>query len=349
MQFTGTLPRALVHRAAVAEVFLTDAERQGSDEVLLAAQLPRLHPFYDDTLGPRSHHAPFLLLEACRQGLFVVSHRYLGVPMDHKFLLRTVEFQVTDPAALAHGDSPAEVVIGAHIEHRPSSRSGLTGRRLCFTAAVGGREALQAGIDYSWMPPEDWQRLRSGQRDALGLPGRPVALSVPRIDPALVDRRDPANAVISPSRATGDGGRTARLVVDTTHPTLFDHWVDHVPGMLELEGLWQLALVASVDAGTVDGPAALPVALSARFRRFAEMDLPLECRTAPVRPGADVECTLHQPGALVAEARIRLADRNSTGPGGVFASPEHALAPTPVSEGRARRAESSPRPAPAHV
>ncbi|MER6129919.1 ScbA/BarX family gamma-butyrolactone biosynthesis protein [Streptomyces sp. NPDC001795] len=321
MQFARTLPKELVHRAAIAEVFLTDAERHSDDEVLLAAQLPRLHAFYDDTLGPRTHHDPMLLFEACRQGIFVVAHSYLGVPLGHKFLLRTVEFEVPDPAALTSGDTPTEAVIAARIERRIRSRSGVTGLRLRFTATIGAREAMLAGIDYSWMPPEDWTRLRAGQREALGLPELPVALPGPRIDPALVGRSDPANVVISPLCTPGDGISTARLVADTTHPTLYDHWVDHVPGMLELEAFRQLAVNAAVAAGTVRTATALPVGLTARFRCFAEMDLPLECRTAPVLPGTDIECTLHQPGALVAEAGIRLADRDTADLAGVSASP----------------------------
>ncbi|MDC0773111.1 ScbA/BarX family gamma-butyrolactone biosynthesis protein [Streptomyces sp. HD] len=319
MQFARTLPKELVHRAAIAEVFLTDAERLSEDETLLAAQLPRLHPFYDDVLGPRTHHDPLLLLEACRQGIYVVAHRHLDVPLGHRFLLRTVEFEVPDPAALVPGDSPTEAVIGVRVEHRIRSRSGVTGLRLRFTVAIGTRQALLARIEYSWMPAQDWTRLRAGQRDALGLSEPPVALPGPRVDPALVGRRNQANVVVSAPYTSQEGVTTARLVAETSHPTLYDHWVDHVPGMVELEAFRQLALTAAVAAGTVRTPTALPVGLSVRFRRFAEMDLPLECRAAPVLPGADIECTLHQPGALVAEARVRLAERTAAGLTGVLA------------------------------
>ncbi|MGJ5755812.1 A-factor biosynthesis hotdog protein [Streptomyces puniciscabiei] len=308
MQFTRTLPKELVHRAAVAEVFLTDMEYHGEDELLLGAQLPRRHAFYHDTLGPRDRHDPLLLLEVCRQGIFVVAHRCFDVPLGYKFLLRTVEFEVPHASALTMGDGPTEAVITTHVEHRFRVRTGVTGLRLRFALAIGPQVALLARIGYSWMRPEDWTGLRAGQRGALGLPDGPVALPGPRVAAALVGRRDPANTVISPPRATGDGGRTARLTADTGHPTLYDHWVDHVPGMLELEAFRQLALTAAVAAGTVRTPTVLPLGLAARFRCFAEMDLPLECRTAPVRPGADIECTLRQPGAVAAEARIRLAD-----------------------------------------
>ncbi|MFI9251887.1 ScbA/BarX family gamma-butyrolactone biosynthesis protein [Streptomyces sp. NPDC053069] len=319
MQFTRTLAKEVVHRAAVAEVFLTDAERPSDDELLLAAQLPRRHAYYHDTLEPRTHHDPLLLLEACRQGIFVVAHRYLDVPLGHKFLLRAVEFEVPDPTALTCGDLPTEAVIAVRIEHRFRIRAAVTGLRLRFTCTIGTQEALLARIDYSWMPPEDWTRLRAGQRGALGLPDVPVALPGPRVDPALVGRRDPANTVISPPHAADDGTRTAHLVVDTTHPSLYDHWVDHVPGMLELEAFRQLAVTAAVAAGAVRTPAALPVGLTARFRCFAEMDLPLRCRTAPVLPGAGIECTLRQPGAVAAEARIRLAEPDRSGRAGVLA------------------------------
>ncbi|MFF5189684.1 ScbA/BarX family gamma-butyrolactone biosynthesis protein [Streptomyces sp. NPDC000345] len=320
MQFARTLPKELVHRAAIAEVFLTDAERHGEDEMRLAAQLPRLHPFYDDVLGPRTHHDPLLLLEACRQGIFVVAHRYLDVPLGHKFLLRAVEYEVPEPAALVRGDTPAEAVIGVRVEHRTRDRTGVTGLRLRFTAAIGTRQALLARIDYVWMPSQAWTRLRAGQRCALGLSDPPVALPGRPLDPGRVGRRHRANAVITPPHTAHDGVRTARLVAATTHPTLYDHWVDHVPGMLELEAFRQLALTAAVVDGAVRAPTALPVRLRARFRRLAEMDLPLECRTAPVVPGADIECTLHQPGALVAEARVGFADRDPAGPAGALAS-----------------------------
>ncbi|WRZ95319.1 A-factor biosynthesis protein [Streptomyces sp. NBC_01007] len=327
MQFTRTLPKELVHRSAVAEVFLTDAERHGEDEMLLAARFPRRHAFYDDTLGPGDRLDPFLLLEACRQGIFVVAHRCLGVPPGHKFLLRSVGFEVPDPAALARGDRPTEAVITTRVERRFRTRAGVRGLRLRFTLTVGAREALLARIDYSWMPPEDWTSLRAGQRGALGLPAVPVALRGPRVDPALVGRCAPANTVISSPSTAKDGTHAAHVFAETTHPTLYDHWVDHVPGMLELEAFRQLALRAAVAAGTVRACGALPVALAARFRRFAEMDLPLECRTAPVLPGADIECTLRQPGALAAEARIRLADPDAAGPARALAAPTaHAAA-----------------------
>ncbi|MFE2509280.1 ScbA/BarX family gamma-butyrolactone biosynthesis protein [Streptomyces naganishii] len=345
MQFARTLPRELVHRAAIAEVFLTDAERRSEDEVLLAAQLPRRHPFYDDTLAPRTHHDPFMLLEACRQGIFVVAHRCFAVPLGHRFLLRTAGFEVLDPAALTPGDTPTEAVISARVQRRFRCRSGTTGLRLAFTAVVGARRAMTARIDYSWMAPPDWTRLRAKQRGAYGLFKPPAALRGPRAEPALVGRRDPANVVVSPPHTTGDGGRAARLVAGTSHPTMYDHWVDHVPGMLELEACRQLALAAATEDAT-DTPTstALPVSLSARFRRFAEMDLPLLCLAAVPVPGEDAECSLLQLGTPVAEARIGFAGRDTAEAGLVGAAGAGAGAVAGAGEGAGPRAGTGGRP-----
>ncbi|MFE1858266.1 ScbA/BarX family gamma-butyrolactone biosynthesis protein [Streptomyces anandii] len=341
MQFARTLPKELVHRAAIAEVFLTDAERRSEDEVLLAAQLPRRHPFYDDTLAPHTHHDPFMLLEACRQGIFVVAHRCFDVPLGHKFLLRTVGFEVLDPAALTPGDTPTEAVIGARVQRRFRCRSGTTGLRLAFTVAVGARRAMTARIDYSWMGPREWTWLRAKQRGAFGLFQPPAALRGPRAEPGLVGRRDPANVVVSPPHSTGDGGRAARLVAQTTHPTLYDHWVDHVPGMLELEACRQLALAAATeDAGHT--PTTLPVSLSARFSRFAEMDLPLLCLTGAPAPGEDADCTLLQLGTPVADVRIGFAGRDTAEADLVGAASAGAVAG--AGEGAGPRAGTGGRP-----
>jgi hypothetical protein len=58
-----------------------------------------------------------------------------------------------------------------------------------------------------------------------------------------------------------------QLRVDTRHPVLFDHMVDHVPGMLLLEAARQAA------AATL-GHACLPLAVASEFLRYVELDAP---------------------------------------------------------------------------
>jgi hypothetical protein len=55
--------------------------------------------------------------------------------------------------------------------------------------------------------------------------------------------------------------------VDTRHPVLFDHPLDHVPGMLLMEAARQASTVFL-------GHPCLPVGLTNEFARYAELDTP---------------------------------------------------------------------------
>ena len=51
--FSSTVPRELVHRRAISEVFMTDIRRIGEGRYLAAAQWPRLHPFFRSGPGAK--------------------------------------------------------------------------------------------------------------------------------------------------------------------------------------------------------------------------------------------------------------------------------------------------------
>ncbi|MCZ0971672.1 AfsA-related hotdog domain-containing protein [Streptomyces albulus] len=55
--------------------------------------------------------------------------------------------------------------------------------------------------------------------------------------------------------------------MNTAHPVLFDHPVDHVPGMLMVEAARQAARAVAPHWS-------LPVALDCSFARYAELDAP---------------------------------------------------------------------------
>jgi len=80
---------------------------------------------------------------------------------------------------------------------------------------------------------------------------------------ALDRRRDPRNHVLK-NRAIGRR-LTAELVVDQQHPFFFDHPLDHIPGLLLLEGAVQLAQSDARRPRFVG-------AVTARFERYALFD-----------------------------------------------------------------------------
>lgn len=96
-------------------------------------------------------------------------------------------------------------------------------------------------------------------------PSRTASPAGPPVDPHRVDRTSPDDVVLSPVA----GGRPGRwmLRVDPAHPVLFDHAVDHAPGMLLLEAARQAAHAVGGGSSTVFG-------MRTHFARYVELDAP---------------------------------------------------------------------------
>lgn len=312
MWFSQTVARELVHRAAVAEVLLTSAVRLDDDNFHVAAQIPRHHAFYGESRAPRGTNDPMLLLEASRQACILIAHNFCAVPFGQYFIMRGLEFEVTDRAGLAVGTTPADTLLDCRITRRFRGRAGLAGLRVHCTSIVDGRNTASAAFDFAWVPAQRWDSMRAANRAKLGLPELPVAGPAPeRIAADLVDRRDPYNVVISPLRTQDDHTWRTTLVIDTTHPTLFDHPLDHVPGMLQLEAFRQLAIATVRELSGTRIHTNQLSAFTGRFLGFGEFDLPNECEAVRVTaaPSADIElrCAMTQGENVIAEATLRLA------------------------------------------
>ena len=105
---TATVPRQLVHRAAVAETFLTGWNRTADHRFSVSAQWPRAHGLH--VSSDRSAYDPLLVVETVRQSGTLIAHTEYDVPLDHHFVLH--EFEVdTFPKHLAVGAVPAELTV----------------------------------------------------------------------------------------------------------------------------------------------------------------------------------------------------------------------------------------------
>ncbi len=320
LEFSHTIPRELVHRRSIAEVFVTSDAQLDDVHYEFGAQLPRLHAFYSDTFssgalysgtGPR--HDPLLVFEVCRQASILLAHRYFAVPFDQYFVLRSMRTTVLDHDALGVAAEPADAHVTCEVVRRYVREATLTGADLHFGVRVGHCAAVAVDFSYSWVPPQVWARSRRSGRKRLRLGSTVRAAPVGvRAEPEAVGRRHPFNVVIGPPRTGADGQARARLVVDTGHPALFDHPLDHVPAMLQLEACRQLS-TAAVGAAAPYEDIGLD-AVSARFAEFVELDLPTECvaRFEPVasdgvRHRFRCVCTLVQRGRAAAEAALELS------------------------------------------
>lgn len=256
---TTTVPREYVHRSAVTEVFLTDWRSSGTDAWTVAAQWPRAHSFYGPAHGL---HDPVMLVETVRQASILLSHVGHDVPLGNPAIWGRLQYRLS-PEALRLARTPADVEL--HVTDHDIVRRGsrLSGLRQAFRVLRSGRELGRVEGTLTCHTPAVYRRLRGPYADLDHALSRCLPLPEP-VDPALVGRDRATDVVLSPA---GDPGRW-QLRADITHPVLFDHPVDHAPGMLMVEAARQAAYAA---AGP--GPS-IAAALDCSFVRYAELDTP---------------------------------------------------------------------------
>ncbi|MBL1087647.1 hypothetical protein JK359_37910 [Streptomyces actinomycinicus] len=290
--FTTTVPKEFVHRASIAEVMLTDWERLDEQHFTVSAQWPRLHGFFATLDG---YHDPLLVAETIRQAGLLVAHTEFGVPLGHNFLMWDLSVDL-ETDQLRIGAAPASVDVRmacSNIRRRGKNLAGLH-----FDAVIhrDGRPAGTASATFTCASPAVYERLRAAR---IGTGAAPIPLTSP-VAPQHVGRLSPVNVVLSPTPAPD----CWQLRVDTRHPVLFDHPVDHVPGMVLLEAARQ-ATIAFL------GRDCLPVGITSEFTRYVELNAPClieVCALPPCARGRErVIVTGRQDGAVVFTSTVAVA------------------------------------------
>ncbi|XVV32878.1 ScbA/BarX family gamma-butyrolactone biosynthesis protein (plasmid) [Streptomyces sp. CA-100214] len=291
-QLTTTVPRELVHRAAVAEVMLTDWKRLDDTHFDLTAQWPRGHSFFTPVKGV--HHDPLIAAETIRQIGSLLAHAEFGVPFGHQFLLEELSLSV-QPEQLEVAQTPAALDLEVQCKEVKTRGSRLIG--LCYETTVmrEGRLAASGRISFGCISPAVYRRLRPER--VFGAEYGPIPLTAP-VAPQSVGRTSPADVVLSP---TGEPNHW-QLRVDTRHPVLFDHQVDHIPGMVLLEAARQGA------TAVLGGSPVLPLGLECEFKKYADLDRPCLIDALRLPKGScapeTVLVTGHQDGGIVFTATV---------------------------------------------
>ncbi|MCK8676007.1 ScbA/BarX family gamma-butyrolactone biosynthesis protein [Streptomyces lichenis] len=268
---SGPVTAALIHKADPEEVLLTTWRRTGENAFVFTARWPRTHGFYVASDGC---YTPALFAETVRQTFSALTHAAYGVPFGYQLIWDALAFEVS-PAALYVGPEPAALTLHVGCDATRSRRGVLTAASLEVTVERNGMLLGTARTRFTVHPAALYARLRRARTDARGAMAAAPPAPAP-LDPAAVGRTRAADVVLG-----AEGGPDRReLRVDTTHPVLFDHPVDHVPGMLLVEGVQQAAVAAL-------GPDARLRSLSISFLRFAELDAPCHLSYRVVRPGPD--------------------------------------------------------------
>lgn len=325
----------MVHRAAMAEVFITDAVPTGPDSYLVAAQWPRDHALYHP--DPTGRTDPLLLAETLRQALVYLAHRYHAVPLTHRFIGCGMDFAVTDGEALRVRDAPLPVVLEARwvwTANRPPRRYGM---RLDIVLTMGGRACGHGSLEVLAVDARTYGILRGGTNEArwaregpsgegpgdgpgaaevsasAGVSGTPSAGVWRQVPAARVGRLRGKDSVLEElvpgphgAGAPGDGAPAAaawRMRADLRHAILFDHPSDHLPLMVTLEGCRQLGHLLAHDGR--DRPYVL-ASSAMECRAFAELGPVALVATEPEVPDG---------AGVLGEPRVSRAPGASQGPG----------------------------------
>ena len=223
-------------------------------------------------VGPAGAHDPLLLAETLRQAGILLSHDGLGVPADFKLLMDRMSWN-THPRGLPAGTGPADVVGCVRIAETRRRTPCLVSMRIDVEVVIdedGSTAPASNDVVLDVPPPVD--------RIAVGVcHDDDVVLGAPVTDNEWL------------------------LRVLTGHAVLFDHPLDHVPGMLILEGMRQAGrlLCAWPEAHIAD--------CDVTFSRFVELDAPSSVRATLLRLGpeaATLDMEVRQQGATVAAGTV---------------------------------------------
>jgi 2-oxo-3-(phosphooxy)propyl 3-oxoalkanoate synthase len=282
--YSAPVPREFVHKAAHSEVLLTGWRQCGESEFEVGAQWPRDHGFWrTDSDGVQD---PMLLVETTRQVLPMLSHAAYGVPPGHQLIWDRYRCTFTAPLLRTSG-RPAEVVLNLSASKAPAVNGRLRNLSLQMTVTHAGHRLATALTVFSALSPEVYGRLRGigtitpfeAMAAALPAPG-PVA-------PALVGRESERDVVLAPADEPGRW----QLRVLTSSPWLFDHPVDHIPGMLLMEAARQCGNLSAY------GPPSQLVGIDAEFERYLDLDAPSWVEFTPGPPpdvpGGERELTVN--------------------------------------------------------
>jgi hypothetical protein len=289
--FEQTVPRSLVHRAAVSEVLLTGWQTT-HDVYHLGAQWSRGHSYYGSV--DRRWHDPMLFAETIRQACLLLAHKALDVPMGFSFLTESTAFEVAEEGVrLSQPARPAHVVLDMRLSD-VKRRAGAVNAFAYDVVAHRDGEWLGSGrLRGKCTSQAVYRRLRGDRIEA-----RPPRAVVEPVAPRLVGRDCEFDVVLG---ASADAG-VHPLRIDGEHPVLFDHPVDHVPGMVLMEAARQAALLA------LGAPQGLLVACEAQFSRYVEFHTP--CLVSTDEPERDdrgrrtLTVRFHQDGTEAGTCRV---------------------------------------------
>ncbi|MEE1757458.1 ScbA/BarX family gamma-butyrolactone biosynthesis protein [Streptomyces sp. SP18CS02] len=243
------VPKEYVHLRNEETIYVTGWTRLGPDDFSLTARWP--------AHSGEWRYDPRMLAQLIRQSGLVIAHAEYSVPTAHQTLLHDFNYSVEPAFRLPRGRAvDLDVEVGVS-RTRHNGRAALS---MDIRVLRDGVLMARADSQFGWISPAAYRRLR-GEHLTVDWARWPLPAPLP---PESVGR----DAVTDVVLAAGDAGHRWQLRNESANVLLFDHPVDHVPGLVLIEAAYQAAHagLAPVVFETT--------AVTSDFTRYVEFDEP---------------------------------------------------------------------------
>ncbi|MFE4690852.1 ScbA/BarX family gamma-butyrolactone biosynthesis protein [Streptomyces sp. NPDC056749] len=273
-----------VHLRRSDMVLLTSWQREEDGEFSLSARWPSpaAGPAYDMRM----------LTQTVRQSGLTIAHAAYGAPLSDHTVLSYFDFTVA-PGFEVPADAPCDLTVEVTVKNAKVRGNRVSSLDMDFRIFRDGSMVARADSEFGWLSTRVYRRLRGEHFD---VDWNAWPLPAP-VEPRTVGRSTPVDVVLS----AGDHPRHWQLRNDVDNAVLYDHPVDHVPGLALMEAAHQAANAtvhpADFEATTV----------TSAFERYAEFDRPcwIEAEVLPAAPGeTSVLVTATQDGETVFRSRL---------------------------------------------
>lgn len=279
--YQQSIPKKLAHKHSIHEVFLTGFKIKSQNEMVLYAELPRSHGLYCEKVLNIKKPDLTLLIEICRQSCFVVAHKQYDVPLEgnrFQFLFQKLNAKSTIVEDL-NLVKPI-LVIECSVSKSWQRKALTSGLEYDFILSSNDIELAKMTLRMMWVERPKWKEMRLFMRKGRGLePTRKIDLgdrSV--INPEEVGRINPANVVLKSVKEESDNW-TATPLVNLEHPIYFDHPIDHIYAMVQIEICRQFAFYIFSKKFNIPASHLEMTSCSAEFQSIAEFDLETKIST----------------------------------------------------------------------
>jgi hypothetical protein len=290
LRFTSSVSPARVHKVNVAEVFPTDVVSVGDDEMWVGVRWPALHAFYrHPAVGVDS----YLLTETIRQLTILACHEHYGTPAEARFIMSGIGSSMRN-IKWPGGPGEREMAVYLRGESIRRARDGsLQGIRMAASFYADGILVASGHGDAMIVGERVYSRMRGGSthRHSAGPVRDPGTILAPHFvghrahsDVLLVESDDPASFTLS---------------LDLSNTTLFDHALDHVAGMVQVEAARQIVRVVLGNPTAELG--------DSEFQFLSALEFGPEVTVTTQAANGAFELSFFQGGSVAVLANVRVA------------------------------------------